>query len=361
MSEKLSKMLLGNIIDSAKEEIIKPKELPTAEETMNKLYGIEDTNKESEKVVMVKLSDIIDHPKHSFEVLYDEEFNFLNDSLNEFVDSIKEYGIMSPVLLTDTYGDYELNGKYICIAGHRRRYGAKLAGLKEIPAIIRSLSEEEADKQMVESNNQREVTLPSEKAKSYLIEYEALKRQGKRTDLELVPPGGTSYPKGKGIEIMAEAKGEGKTTIQNYLRLNHLIPQWLKYVDYTILNEKCPEAKMPCLGIKAGVNLSYLKPKDQETLFEVCMVRKVDQLPLELSEHFKEHRDSLDVTYIDKIIANYLENKKRKQDTELKFFQKSLMKKTNKFFPKSYDTPKSREDLILKALEEYYANHGIEK
>ena len=121
-------------------------------------------------IVYLKVDDLIDFSEHPFNVSVDEE-------MEELVESIIENGVLEPIIVRPYQGSYEI------IAGHRRKMACIIAGITEIPAIIKDLGDNEAAVMVVDSNLHREHILPSERAYAYRLKYEALKHQGKRNDL----------------------------------------------------------------------------------------------------------------------------------------------------------------------------------
>lgn len=138
------------------------------------------------------------------------------------------------------------------ISGHRRRYASILAGKEEIPAVVREMDDDTATILMVDSNLQREHILPSERAKAYKMKMEALKHQGKRTDLTLCQVG----TRLRADEELAKQIGESARTVQRFVRLNNLIPELLDLVD---------EKK---IAFNPAVELSYMKPEEQKEFYE---------------------------------------------------------------------------------------------
>ena len=195
------------------------------------------------KIFEIPLEMIDDFPDHPFKVRMDED-------MQQLVESIKERGLITPVILRKKDDD-----RYEIVSGHRRKKACEIAGLPTIKAEIRDLSRDEAIIMMVESNLQRSVILPSEKAFSYKMRLEAMKRQGARRDLE-----GTSVPlaqKSKtSREVLGDAVGESQDQVRRYIRLTELIPPLLDLVD---------EGK---IALRPAVELSYLTPKEQEMLME---------------------------------------------------------------------------------------------
>lgn len=200
----------------------------------------ERDNESRESVREIPLEEISDFPNHPFKVKMDE-------SMADMAESVKQYGVLVPALVRE-----KPEGGYEMIAGHRRKMASELAEKKEIPCIVRNLTDDEAIIIMVDSNLQREQILPSEKAFAYKLKLDAMKRQGKRTDL-------TSEPvawklKGKeSAEILGQQVGESKDTVRRYIRLTELITPILDMVD---------SGK---IAIRPAVELSYL-PKEQQTI-----------------------------------------------------------------------------------------------
>lgn len=354
-NKNMQERLMSSLDSGAKRDLFR--ELPSSEEAMaailltdldgkKKTQGNEMTGAD-ERIIKVKLSDIIDHPKQPYRV---ED----NDEMEELVQSIKDSGILSPILLADAYGDMDLGGKYLCVAGHRRRHAAALAGLTEIPAIIRTLSEEDADIMLVSTNSQREDTLPSEKAKAFLIRYEALKRKTARDQV------GQESEKKFSADIMAEENGVGASTIKRFLRLNELLPEWLDAVDNFAKGDK-RDKEYPAIGMTTGVTLSYLKKHEQQYVWQVCDAQDIS-LSLEMAEKLKGLAGCLTLDTVDGLFyAEKNKNKRDKPANTLRFFSKALMKKTDEFFPSDdmYQAPEIREATIIEALELYWKSKGI--
>ena len=192
----------------------------------------------------VKLSEIDSFKNHPYKV--DN-----NDELNELVDSIKQNGLLNPLIVRK-----KDNGRYEMISGHRRKLALELLGEKEAKVNVRDLSDDEAIILMVDSNISREKILPSEKAFAYKMKYDAIKHQGKKTS-------GTECQK-TSREILAEKSKNSSRMIQNYIRLTYLIPDLLQLVDDTVLKDKRTYLTM---GIKPAVELSYLNKDEQELVY----------------------------------------------------------------------------------------------
>ena len=207
--------------------------------SIDELLGV--VNEESAMEIEIRrIKSFADHP---FKVMDDEK-------MDELVSSIKENGVLVPVLLRpDEHGGYEM------VSGHRRMHASMLAGLDTIPAIVREMTNDEAVIVMVDANIQREELLPSEKAFAYKMKLGAMKRQGSRNDLTSCQIG-TKY---RADEAMSEQTGESARSIQRYIRLTELIPDLLEMVDTKKLN------------FTTAVDISYIDKQVQGWLYEyIC-------------------------------------------------------------------------------------------
>ena len=195
------------------------------------------------KIYDIPLTEIDDFPDHPFQVRMDED-------MDQLVESVKSRGIITPITLRQ-----KEDGRYEIVSGHRRRKACELAGLEMVPAEIKELTRDEAIILMVESNLQRSVILPSEKAFAYKMRLDAMKRQGQRTDLD-----GTSRPVGaksrdnRSDEQLADAVEDSARQISRYIRLTELAPELLEMVD---------EGK---IAMRPAVELSYLNEIEQQDL-----------------------------------------------------------------------------------------------
>lgn len=199
------------------------------------------------KIYDIPIELIDDFPDHPFKVRQDEDMDLL-------VASIKEQGLITPATIRP-----KGNGRYEMVSGHRRKEACKLVGLTSIKADVREMTRDEAIVLMVESNLQRSSILPSEKAFSYKIRLEALKRQGKRTDTTCRPSGDKLNSRRSG-ELLGDIVGESERQIQRYIRLTELIPELLDLVD---------AGKM---GMRPAVELSYIDKEDQSVLYKQMQV-----------------------------------------------------------------------------------------
>lgn len=187
--------------------------LPPADD----LFSTQEERDEArwETVRNIPIAEIADFPNHPFKVKTDE-------SMLDMVESVKEHGVLVPALVREKPG-----GGYEMVSGHRRKMASELAEKEEMPCIVRSLTDDEAILIMVDSNLQREKILPSEKAFAYKMKLDAMKRQGKRSDLTSVPVG----PKLRSNEELARKVEESVSQIKRFIRLTELITPILEMVD----------------------------------------------------------------------------------------------------------------------------------
>ena len=193
-----------------------------------------------EKVMDLPVSDLHPFKNHPFKVLDD-------DKMRDTVQSIREHGVLVPILVRP-----QSDGGYEIVSGHRRHRACLLAGIETIPAIVREMDDDAAILVMVDSNMQRESILPSERAWAYRMKLEALKRQGKRTDLTSAQVG----PRLTARQMVAKDAGESSGQIQRLIRLTELIPPLLDKVDQRKI------------AFNPAVELSYLKPDEQTNLLD---------------------------------------------------------------------------------------------
>lgn len=272
------------------------------------------------RIYDIPLSEIDDFSNHPFKVKMDED-------MNQLVQSVKERGIITPITLRQ-----KEDGRYEIVSGHRRRKACELAGLDSVPAEIKELSRDEAIILMVESNLQRSIILPSEKAFSYKMRLEAMKRQGQRTDLTSDPVGGKLAGK-ESAEIVGELAGDSKNQVRRYIRLTELIPELLDMVD---------ENK---IAFRPAVELSYLTETEQHNLLNsISYNDATPSLPqaIRLKEFSKEGKLSAEV------IEAILGEEKPNQHEKISFKAERL----RPYIPSSVPLEKT-EDYIIKALEYY--------
>ena len=192
------------------------------------------------KIYDIPLSEIDDFPDHPFKVKDDED-------MLQLVESVRERGIITPITLRQ-----KEDGRYEIVSGHRRKRACEIAGLETIPAEIKELSRDEAIILMVESNLQRSVILPSEKAFSYKMRLEAMKRLPGRPSKDNSGPVVQNFSR----DELGESAGESGRQVSRYIRLTELIPELLELVD---------EGR---IALRPAVELSYLNDIEQQDLVE---------------------------------------------------------------------------------------------
>ena len=277
-----------------------------------------------EKVQMLPLGELNPFPDHPFEVRDDEE-------MEKLVDSIRVHGVLMPAIArTRPDGSYEL------VAGHRRKRACELAGLQEMPVLVREMDDDTATILMVDSNVQREHVLPSEKAKAYKMKLEAIKRQGQRTDLTSCQVG-TKLAFTRSDEALAENTTESARTVQRYIRLNNLIPELMEMVD---------ENK---LKFNPAVEISYLTPEEQEDFFQY-IDGQVCSPSLSQAQKLKaaSREGQLTLEKLETIMTAQPPSVKPRE------MQISIsMDRVRKYFPKGY-TSEQIVNQILRILEAQY-------
>ena len=290
--------------------------------SVDDLFSTEEERAEArlEKVVNLSPAEISDFPNHPFKVRMDE-------AMQEMTESVKQYGVLVPALVRP-----KRSGGYEMVAGHRRKKAADLAGLAEIPCIVRQLTDDEATIIMVDSNLQREQILPSEKAFAYKMKLDAMKRQGQRSDLTSDPLG--QKLKGKvSVEVLATNSPDGKTQIQRFIRLTELIPSVLQMVD---------DGK---IAFRPAVELSYLSKEQQEALYSTM---ECEDCTPSLAQAIKMKEFSKDGKLTDEVILSIMQEDKPNQKEQFKMPKERI----SKYFAPG--TPAQKiEDTIIKALELY--------
>jgi len=270
-----------------------------------------------ETIMEIPLSQISDFPNHPFKVKMDE-------SMSNLVESVKSYGVLSPIIVRP-----KDNGEYEMIAGHRRKRASELAGKDNIKCIVQNVTDDEAIILMVDSNLQREQLLPSEKAFAYKMKLDAMKRQGKRTDLTSVPVAQKSTSRAKVGEIV----GESQDQVRRYIRLTYLSQPLLDMVD---------EGK---IAMRPAVELSYLTENEQEILlntmeWEDCTPSHVQAIKMrQFSQEGKLNEG---------VIQSILQEEKPNQKEQFRMPKERI----SKYFAPGTSSQKI-EETIIKALELY--------
>lgn len=278
------------------------------------LFGGTSVEEPTEKIIYVPLTELHTFHDHPFRVLDDEK-------MEETVESIKQYGVLMPGIAR-----LRKNGGYELIAGHRRKRGSELAGLHEMPIMVRNYTDDEATIIMVDSNIQREDILPSEKAKAYKMKFEALKHQGSKG-------GKHTY------DEVGEAAGDNGKMVQRYIRLAELIPDLLDMVD---------EKK---LGFISGVDISFLSEAEQIMVYQ--KMQELQKVPNGTqSALLKKYSLSgeLKNSMIDLILS---EEKEKTKKIVLK------ADRMNDYFGSEY-TSEEIEEVIYKLLDRWKQNGGFD-
>ena len=285
-----------------------------AAEVITTLTGSNTVN--SEKITKIPLSEIDPFPNHPFLVKNDEAMQNMSESINTF-------GIQTPAIVRQ-----KEDGRYELISGHRRKMASELIGLNELPCIVRQLSDPDAVIAMVDGNLQRENILPSEKAKSYKMRLNAMKKQAGRPPKENVSPMGTNL---RSDEELANISGDSRNQIHRFIRLNELTPQMLGMVD------------KGTLPMRPAVELSYLSQEEQQILLDV--IASEDRAPSH-AEATQMRKLSDDGRLDEAAITSIMREEKPHKQAHFKLSTEKL----RRFFPAG--TPiKTIELTIIKALE----------
>lgn len=282
----------------------------------------------TEKIQLIPLDELHPYPNHPIKMREDESFS-------ETLESIRQRGVLTPIIVRPCENGYEI------IAGRRRKRACEIAGIEKIPAIIRELDDDNAIIDLIDSNIQREYLLPSERAASYKMRLEAIKRQGKKRE-------DTSRQiDGKPVEaadIIGGECGESGRQIQRYVRLNELIQPLMDMVD---------ENK---IAFSPAYELSFLSKEEQEHLVETIDYEQATP-SLSQAQRMKQQSQAGTLTE-DSILEIMCEQKKPAWDRVTLGGEK-----LRKYFPKSY-TPKQIEDTIYRLLDMWYKrrmNHAEQK
>ena len=288
--------------------------------SLDDLFSTEESRAEEEKerIQEIPITEIDGFPEHPFHVDMD-------DAMREMVESVKRFGVLSPAVARQ-----KEDGRYELISGHRRKKACELAGIEKMPVIVRNMDRDEAIIFMVDSNLQRERLLPSEKAFSYKMKLDAMKRkQGERTDLTSAP----MVQKLTSRELLAEKSGESQDQVRRYIRLTELTPDLLKMVD---------EGK---IAFRPAVELSYLSKEEQTSLL---MTMESEVCTPSLAQAIKIKKFSQEGRLNDDVILSILSEEKPNQKEVYKLPKERL----DKYFPKG-TPPEKIEEIIFKALELY--------
>lgn len=273
-------------------------------------------------VLDLTLDQIGDFPNHPFKVRQDE-------AMMEMMESVQLHGVLVPGLVRQL-----ADGSYQMVSGHRRKLASRLAGLNTLPCIVRDLTDDEAIIVMVDSNLQREKVLPSEKAFAYRMKLEAMRRQGKRTDLTSTPV--VEKLKGKDAlssAIIGKAAGDSYEQVRRYIRLTYLLPEILAMVD---------DSK---IAFRPAVELSYLAEKEQRILYDA--MGHADCTP-SLAQAIKMKSFSREGKLSEAMIRSIMAEEKPNQKEQFRIPKERI----SKYF-KPGTPARTMEDTIIKALDYY--------
>ena len=289
---------------------------------LDDLFSTDESRAEAqlEKVVMLNPADISDFPNHPFKVKQDE-------AMAEMADSVKQYGVLVPALVRP-----KADGSYEMVAGHRRKCAATLAGITEMPCIVRNLTDDEATIIMVDSNLQRETILPSEKAFAYKMKLEAIKRQGQRSDLTSTP----LVSKSRSNEELGQKNGDSREQVRRYIRLTELIPSILDMVD---------SGK---IAFRPAVELSYLSKEQQQSLYDTM---ECEDCTPSLAQAIKMKEFSRDGKLTEEVILSIMQEEKPNQREKPAFRDERITRLIPKSIPRGQVT-----DFVIRALE-FYNRH----
>ena len=305
----------------------KDKRMELPKMSLDDLFTIQGERDAKETIVAIPINEIDDFPNHPYKVKDD-------DKMLEMSENIKRYGVTQPVIVRQ-----KDNGRFEMISGHRRKRASVLAGKENINAIVKNLTDEEAVILMVDSNeNQREEILPSEKAFAYRMKYEAIKKQGQRTDLT----SGPVVQKSNSLEEIAKDSKESYKQVQRYIRLTFLIPEILEMVD---------EKK---IAFRPAVEISYLSEDNQYVLLDVMQFSDITP-SLAQAIHMKklEQEGKLDTEKIEDLMSQ----EKPNQVEKLKFNAERF----ESVFPKNIKTNQEKEDFIYMCVEEHNQRERAKK
>lgn len=279
-----------------------------------------EEQRNTEEIKPVPISELKPFTEQPFKVKLDEDMDAL-------VESIKQCGVLTPVIARP-----HKDGGYEILSGHRRVKACELAGITDIPVVVKNLDDDTATILLVDSNLQREHILPSEKAFAYQMKLEAMKRKAGRPSKENSDQIGLNFQGKQSSEILGEQVGESKNQIQRYIRLTNLIDPILDMVD----NNQ--------IAMNAAVEISYLGSKEQAAVMQSIEKEETSPSIAQARKMRKFHQDgNLSNAVIDSIMME------QKPETVKITLGEDKLKK---YFPKSYSKAKM-EEIILKLLDKW--------
>ncbi|MCF2663236.1 ParB/RepB/Spo0J family partition protein [Oscillibacter valericigenes] len=284
------------------------------------IFETDESRAESqlERVQNISISELVPFKDHPFKVVDDE-------AMLRTTESIAQYGVLTPLIARPLEG-----GDYEIISGHRRAHAAELAGLTEVPVLVRQMDDDAATVLMVDSNLQRENILPSERAYAYKMKLEAMKRQAGRPSKENACQVGTHL---RSDQELGEQVGDSARQVQRYIRLTNLISELLEMVD------------QKQISFNPAVELSYLAPEEQAVFMQA--MDEVQASPsLSQAQRLKKLAQEGDFTMD---AAREIMNEVKKGDLERVTFRNEQLRK---YFPRSYTT-QQMQDTIIKLLDQW--------
>ena len=290
------------------------------------LFQTDESREEAKlsKIRDIPISEIDEFPDHPFKVLMDED-------MEQLVESIKRNGVMTPATVR-----LKEDGRYELISGHRRKKACELAGLETLKCEVKELTRDEAIIVMVESNLQRSVILPSEKAFAYKMRLEAMNRQAGRPSKDNLTPMVSDLDTTRTNEKLGKEVGESREQIRRYIRLTELVPEILQMVDERQI------------AFRPAVEISYLTEEQQYTLLEAMEYN--DATP-SLAQAIKMKKYNQDGKPTSEVIQSIMEEEKPNQKEKPAFRDERITKLIPKTVPRGQET-----DFVVKALE-FYNRH----
>lgn len=290
------------------------------------LFQTDESREEAKlsKIRDIPISEIDEFPDHPFKVLMDED-------MEQLVESIKRNGVMTPATVR-----LKEDGRYELISGHRRKKACELAGLETLKCEVKELTRDEAIIVMVESNLQRSVILPSEKAFAYKMRLEAMNRQAGRPSKDNLTPMVSDLDTTRTNEKLGKEVGESREQIRRYIRLTELVPEILQMVDERQI------------AFRPAVEVSYLTEEQQYTLLEAMEYN--DATP-SLAQAIKMKKYNQDGKLTSEVIQSIMEEEKPNQKEKSAFRDERITKLIPKTVPRGQET-----DFVVKALE-FYNRH----
>ena len=284
------------------------------------IFETDESRAESqlERVQNISISELVPFKDHPFKVVDDE-------AMLRTTESIAQYGVLTPLIARPLEA-----GGYEIISGHRRAHAAEMAGLTEVPVLVRQMDDDAATVLMVDSNLQRENILPSERAYAYKMKMEAMKRQAGRPSKENPRQVVGNY---ETADLIGQESGESGRQVQRYIRLTNLIPELLEMVD------------QKQISFNPAVELSYLAPEEQE-IFMQAMDEVQASPSLSQAQRLKKLAQEGDFTMD---AAREIMNEVKKGDLERVTFRNEQLRK---YFPRSYTT-QQMQDTIIKLLDQW--------